>query len=497
MSTLADILRILDVSGVKYVVGHVIGQMRAGLWQYHAGTRIPRSILGLGPLSESTVVYQQEWHCCGKYGCTSGNGMKSARRTCGAVAMLIIESTGVEDQFRVRFDEPDEGEHGSGFKPPAATPPRTLYRTKVLSAEAAADGLSYNEFEQRLPEELRPKGGQAKRISKRRHANQLQAAAKKKKLAPPPPPLQPLAAKKKLAPPPPPPQPLAATASAAAGGGGSLQDGTDGGAVPAPADAFTFCARLLDPLILSLEEGGGGFEAARKHFLDQVTPPSVELFAPTPIDLSQRHWTSLDKTPVPKAWYTGTIKVGNSTDAGQCLFSSIAMLIYNQRGDDVALWLRARCVFELLGFWQLYCAWFTVHTARDMLDSLVGPTPMSRYGYKWPIVEVLWLLSNVLRHRIVVARKLGRKLAQVAGASSFVILPARHNHVDDWCEAPLVVLHIDANHFKPVAAAVWKNAVLALPYAGDIHTDALRKALAPHVGTYCSVPATSVTLTLE
>jgi hypothetical protein len=473
----ADILRILDVSGVKYVVGHVVVQMHGGFWQYHAGTRIPRSILGLGPLSEGTVVYQQEWHCCGKYGCTSGNGMKSARRTCGAVATLIIESTGVDDQFRVRFDEPDESEHGSGFKPPAATPPRTLYRTKVLSAEAAADGLSYNEFEQRLPEELRPKGVQARKKSKRCHANQLQAAEKKRKLAPPPPPLQ----------------PLAATASAAAGGGGSLQDGTDSGAVPAPAAAFRFCARLLEPLMLSLKEGGGVFDAARKLFVDQVTPPSVERFAPTPIDLSQRHWTSPDKTPVPKAWYTGTIKVGSSTDAGQCLFSSIAMLVYNRRDDKVALWLRARCVFELLGFWQLYCDWFTVPTARDMLDSLVGPTPMSRYGYKWPIVEVLWLLSNVLRHRIVVERKLERNLAQLAGAPSFVILPARHNHVG-WCEAPLVVLHINANHFKPVAAAVRKNAVHALPYAGDIHTDALRKALAPHVGNYCSVPATSFTL---
>jgi hypothetical protein len=213
--TLDNIPERLDLFGVKYCVGHVLLKLPShARVQNHAGTNLPQTISGLGPLAGGFVAYRQEWHCCGAYGCTSGNGKDSARRVCGAVMMMVVESTGVEDVFRVRFDEPDVREHGAGFVPPADdTPPRTLYRTKVLLAQAALDGLTYDEFnEQRLPEQFKPVGRKATKTLKRRFQNLAQPARTKKKakttrapLPPlPPPPL------------PPPPQPLARASAARA-----------------------------------------------------------------------------------------------------------------------------------------------------------------------------------------------------------------------------------------------------------------------------------------
>jgi hypothetical protein len=573
---LDDIPEWLDLSSVKCNVGHVLLKLAShARVQYHAGTNLPKSISGLGPLADGFVVYRQEWHCCGAYGCTSGNGKNSARRKCGAVAIMVVESTGVEDEFRVRFDEPDEIEHGDDFEPPADTPPRTLYRTKVLLAQAALDGLSYNEFnEQRLPEQLKPVGWKATKTLKRRFQNLAQATKKAKTtrapLPPPPPP-----------PLPPPPQPLA-SASAAVGGNGSQQDGTDSddGDVDAAAaallgdrlahkgpssigggDGSVFEALLasreavpwtelrsvedaleelselgyvrdqLDAINLDGVGGGSGDDdddeadtdveimvradgmfcaglvdrllgdptkaAVRERFLAQVLPPSADCFAATAVNVD--HWAPASISEarlVPKNWHTDKLAVGNSTAAGQCLFSSVALLVYDRRDDDVALWLRTRCVFELLEHWQMYCRWFSDETAREMLDSLVGENQNSqKYGFKWPIAEVLWLLANVLQRRIVVARKLRRETADTAGgALPFVVLPARHR-VEEWDDAaPLVVLHLDANHYKPVAAQWIDAALRALPFAGDLLTQALNDALAPLVGVYCTKPAASFSL---
>ena len=577
---LDDIPEWLDLSSIKYNVGHVLSKLPShARVRCHAGTNLPKTIFGLGWLEEGTVVHRQEWHCCGEYGCTSGNGKNSARRKCGAVMTMVVESTGVEDVFRVRFDEPDESEHGDGFEPPADdTPPRTLYRTKVLLAQAALDGLTYDEFdEQRLPEQLKPVGWKATKTLKRRFQNLAQATKKAKTtrapLPPPPPP-----------PLPPPPQPLA-SASAVVGCNGS-QDGThsddgdvDAAAAALPGDQLAhkgpssigagdgsvfeallasreavpwtelrsvddaleelselgsvrdqldainldgvgggsgdddddddeadtdveimvradgmFCARLVDRLL-----GDPSKAAVRERFLAQVLPPSADCFATTAVNVDQRHWAPASISEarlVPKNWYTDKLAVGNSTAAGQCLFSGVGLLVYGRRGDDVALWLRTRCVFELLDHWQMYCRWFSDETARDMLDSLVGENPNSqKYGFKWPVADVLWLLANVLQRRIVVARKLRRETADTAGgALPFVVLPARHR-VEEWGDAaPLVVLHLDANHYKPVAAQWIDAALRALPFAGDLLTQALSDALAPLVDVYCTTPAASFPL---
>ncbi len=179
---LADIPALLDlVAQHKYNVGHVkIALPRHAVVAFHAGTSLPSQISGLGELAAGTLVYTQEWHCCGEYSCSSGNGKKSARGKCSAVAVLKIESTGVKDQFRVSLDEPDAGKHGSRYvAPPANAAPRTLYRTKVTMAEAAARGLSYDGMVNELPEHLRPVGRQAVKTFRRRFDQQTKTQTKR------------------------------------------------------------------------------------------------------------------------------------------------------------------------------------------------------------------------------------------------------------------------------------------------------------------------------
>lgn len=252
-----------------------------------------------------------------------------------------------------------------------------------------------------------------------------------------------------------------------------------------------FCAKLVVPLLACPANA-----VVRDQFLARISPPLAERFTETAVDVNQAHWSTCFTRQVPRDWYTGQIKVAKSTDLGQCLFSSAALPLYGRGDDEVALWLRARCVFELLEQWQLYCGWFGEETARDMLDSLVGENPNSqRYGCKWPVAEVIWLLSSVLRRRIVVVRKLSRKTADlVGGALPFVVLPARHR-VEEWGDAaPLVLLHLDAIHYKPLVASWIDAALRTLPFSGDLLTPALRDALAPFVDVYCTKPALSFPL---
>jgi len=187
LSTLADIPTLLDLTCIKYNVGHVkVAPPAAAKVTYHAGTNLPKRISGLGKLAAGTLVYKQTWYCCGDYGCSSGNGNRSARR-CLAAAVLKIESTGVEDEFRVSFDEPDAGDHGDEYVAPTDdAAPRTLYRTKVAMAEAAARGLSYDDMVNGLPAHLRPVGARSIKAFRRRYENQTKppvAKAKKKRSA--------------------------------------------------------------------------------------------------------------------------------------------------------------------------------------------------------------------------------------------------------------------------------------------------------------------------
>jgi hypothetical protein len=214
----------------------------------------------------------------------------------------------------------------------------------------------------------------------------------------------------------------------------------------------------------------------------------------------RRHWlkASFEQAKlVPRAWYeSGALMVGESTSHGQCMFSSVAMLVHGRRDDDVALWLRARCTLELLEQWALYVAWFGESVACDVLSSLVGANENSqRDGFAWPVAEAMWLLANVLRRRVVVVRKLQPRTAAVAGGDRpFVVLPARHA-ADQWLgAAPLVLLHSNADHYQPLSAG-WVDAELRqLPFGADVLTAALSAALQPLVGQWCSEPPTTVAL---
>jgi hypothetical protein len=255
--------------------------------------------------------------------------------------------------------------------------------------------------------------------------------------------------------------------------------------------AAMFASKLVDPLLVNPTAG------ARAHFLVRVQPPLADQFAQTGPH-PQQHWrkASFEQAKlVPKTWYDGKLAVGESTARGQCMFSSVAMLLCGRRDDEVALWLRARCVVELLEQWPLYEAWFGVFTVRDVLTTLAGINENSQlYGFAWPVAETLWVLANVLQRRIVVVRKLQQHMAAAAGGDRpFVVLPARHP-VEQWRDAPpLVVLHSNADHYQPLSGVVWVDAELRrLPFGADAITPALNAALRPLVvGQWCSQPAAS------
>jgi hypothetical protein len=76
---------------------------------------------------------------------------------------------------------------------------------------------------------------------------------------------------------------------------------------------------------------------------------------------------------VPAEWYDGgALLVGKSTARGQCLFSSVGILLFGSGADRTALHLRALCIFELVERWLQYVEWFDCPTVRDVLASLVG-----------------------------------------------------------------------------------------------------------------------------
>jgi hypothetical protein len=118
--SLKGILAALDGTRIKYKLGRVVKPLpNRAIVELHVGTKLPESISGLGALPVDDVVFMQELHCCGKYGCT-GNGKHSIRAKCSAVAFLVVKATGIVDQFRVFLDEPAEQAHGPGFASPAA-----------------------------------------------------------------------------------------------------------------------------------------------------------------------------------------------------------------------------------------------------------------------------------------------------------------------------------------------------------------------------------------
>jgi hypothetical protein len=75
----------LDQLTHRYNVGHVKANWHPDtVVECHAGTRLPKRVSGMGELAAGTIVYRQEWHCCGEYKCSSGTQKDSARNCCAA-----------------------------------------------------------------------------------------------------------------------------------------------------------------------------------------------------------------------------------------------------------------------------------------------------------------------------------------------------------------------------------------------------------------------------
>lgn len=153
---------------------------------------------------------------------------------------------------------------------------------------------------------------------------------------------------------------------------------------------------------------------------------------------------------VPAEWYDGgALLVGKSTARGQCLFSSVGILLFGSGADRTALHLRALCIFELVERWLQYVEWFDCPTVRDVLASLVGAPDedAQKFGFAWPSGEVQLLLANVLRRRIViVARYSNRLVMRGYPTNPYVLVPLL---AFDVTAEPLVVV-FDSDHYKPL-----------------------------------------------
>ena len=99
--------------------------------------------------------------------------------------------------------------------------------------------------------------------------------------------------------------------------------------------------------------------------------------------------------------------IGNPLGNGQCLFLSVAMLLHGCKRDDndAALWLRARCVFELIDNIELYCQLGGVGFVRDVFIWLLKANNHHRYGYCWPEIDVLFVLTNVIQKPIYIIQQ--------------------------------------------------------------------------------------------
>lgn len=169
-------LRLIDMSVCDFNVGHVKQCLPADAFvDYFDGTKLPCAIKLAKPFEFDTVIFLQEWHCCGKYQCTTGNGKNSARRRCGAIALLIITAMAHScDHFTVEFKEPDSIDHGEEFSPPTEPSNRTLYQTKPIIVQAALCGDSFSELLEKIDFKWRPKSVKEVKAFRRRFENKRQ-----------------------------------------------------------------------------------------------------------------------------------------------------------------------------------------------------------------------------------------------------------------------------------------------------------------------------------
>jgi hypothetical protein len=191
-------------------------------------------------------------------------------------------------------------------------------------------------------------------------------------------------------------------------------------------------------------------EAAVAYVEGFVRPDLMDVVAATRMAPAPAELTAA----VPVEWCGGSaLLVGRSSARGQCLFSSVGILLFGGGGDAVALRLRALCIFELVGRWQQYVEWFDFSTVRDMLASLVGaPDDDNRkFGVAWPTTEVLLPLANVLQRRIVIVKRFSNRLRGLDRSSDpHVFLPLLGDDAE-WIDAEPLVIVFDGDHYKPLS----------------------------------------------
>ena len=119
--------------------------------------------------------------------------------------------------------------------------------------------------------------------------------------------------------------------------------------------------------------------------------------------LANNLWRSLLKKHVsvlPANVQQDRLQVGHSTAAGNCLFSSVSLALFDRPDDVAAKWLRARCVFELVDQIDSYRALLGGEAVRDILVTLLGGK-----GTRDAELDALLLLSNVVQRRLVICSK--------------------------------------------------------------------------------------------
>jgi hypothetical protein len=499
---LSEIPSKLDQLVHRCNVGHAkIKWSAVAAVECHAGTSLPKRVSGLGELAAGVVVFRQEWHCCGDYSCSSGNQKDSGRKRCSATAMLKILSTGVIDEFVAEFEEPPIEQHGDGYVAPSVDAPRRyVLETRVRLHEVCTTAIDYDEMIARLAPHLRPVGPKAIKEYKRRFQNLTQSrkrpAAKAASTA-----KKSRSSSKNGG--------DADNAAAALVGLSSLlerreaqpwRDRADVEFVALPdidqqlaaltlQDADEFSDRIdvdddvvtvtlsydemftrvsVAPMLALLEaksataDEHAELETLARQFISRFRlPDNVELASNEPFEPVVDRPT---RAAVPLEWWKDQVLLtAKSTAQGQCLFSSIGLLLCESGSDAVSLWLRGRCVFELVEHWALYTEWFNAVLVRDMLHSLVGSSS-ARYGYSWPTSEVILLLANVLERRIVVVKNFSRQLSKHdPHTRPHVHLPLRCANVDEWRAREPFVLVFTGDHYRPLKCSEWSVDFQSLP----------------------------------
>ena len=195
----------------------------------------------------------------------------------------------------------------------------------------------------------------------------------------------------------------------------------------------------------------------RRAFAPFASPATDRQFAaPSGTTAHAQRWKKLQAKHRVTLQHTDLIgcelSVGQSTADGNCLFSSVGLLLYDLIDRELELWLRARCVFELVEHLDSYREELGGASLHQLLTTLLGGC-----GTRDPELDVLWLLANVLERRVVILREPHTN----DNAPVRVFVPHRSVQPSTRADLPLlVVMHIrysakadEANHYQPLRVA--------------------------------------------